>query len=445
MQGALGRDLGAARLRLAVLGLLIAAYWFGLATAFDFPRVLSPEWLSAVGFPINVLSDFATSFFAPQVIQHILPLFGGLFLALRFGSHYLADLHELQSFALARRYLLGAAFGLGLETLEIADGDLTNLDHGNPLLRVGGPGHMSIHLGFAAVMEDSQGLPVVYGPQSRRFVAGFERLRDVVDLRDQLRQVPEVRATTADGVAIRARDVQMVFRVYGGGQTRSLETPYPYTDKAVRQLVYGQPVLDRGPRRWTEGLDRLVADQVETFVSSLSFENLLALRPEGSQRRSAPEIFHISRRKLTERFHTSETERRLREQGLELIWAGVGTWEVDNEGADVHAGRALMEAWKIRQRLDLLEMPSYQQRQRARGRREAILAPIRDSIKTWESMEGDRGQRAWSIIAAIRKALQQATADAQGSGSGEGKNKAAAAMTYLADLPRPLTERSDSA
>lgn len=445
IDGFLGRDLSSARLRLSVVALLVAAYWFGLAVAADFPRVLSPEWLAQLAFPLNVLADFLTSFTAPQLLRHVIPFLGGLYLAFRLGSHYLADMYELETLSLASRHLLASMFGFGQDTLVVSEGQLANLDHNSPLLRIGGPGFLNVHLGFAAVLEDSQGLPKVYGPQGRRTVEGFERLRDVIDLRDQLRRVPEVRAVTADGVEVCARDVQMVFRAYSGEQPRNLETPYPYTEEAIRRLVYGQPVSERGPRHWTAGLDRLVAEQVETFVSSLSFENLLALRPQTSRHGTAQETFHISRSKLTERFHTSETERRLREQGLELLWVGVGTWEVRTEESDASAGRALLDAWKTRQRLDLLATPAYQQRQKSIGRREATLATLQQVVKSWDSAgEGPR-DRVWSTLSELHNALSDAAADPKVINDDPSRPEIAASLDYLGSITRPRRLDGDAA
>lgn len=445
VEGFLGRDMGSARLRLSVVGLLVAAYWFGLAVAADFPRVLSPERLAQLAFPLNVLADFVTSFFAPQLLRHVMPILGGLYLAIRLGSHYLADMHELDSFALARRHMLASLFGFNNETLVISEGDVADLDHISPLLRMGGPGFLNVHLGFAVLLEDSRGLPKVYGPQGRRFVPGFERVRDVFDLRDQLRRVPGVQAVTADGVEIHARDVQMVFRVYGGEQARDLETPYPYTEDAIRLLGYGQAVSDRGPRRWTAGLDRLVVEQVETFASSLSFENLLALRPQTSQHHTVQETFQISRSKLTERFHTSETERRLREQGLELIWVGVGTWEVRKEESDASAGQALLDAWKIRQRLDLLATAAYQQRQRARGRRESTLAPLQQVVESWDSAGGGPQERVWSTLARLHGVLSEVASSPKASSDDSSRGEITAALGYLDSIIRPRRLDGDAA
>lgn len=373
LAGFLRRDHYGARLRLAAAGTAFAAYWLGLALLFNFPRLLPEAWLNQVVFPLNVAFDLLTSLFAPQVLVHVIPAAGALWLAHRLAGHYLADLFELGAPAMAERYLRGAAFGLGYDTLNIAQSKLALLNRNSPMLRIGGPGYLQVHLGYAAVMETAAGLPRVYGPDQRRFIHGFERLRDVIDLRDQLKELDEVNAVTADGIEVRAGDVQMVFRVYGGDQERSLQVPYPYTEAAIRRLVYGRSVGEEGPLDWSDELTQLAADEIRSFVGDLTLEAFLALQPEAAGADAAAAAsggtFHIPRRKLTERFHTEQARARLRERGLELDWVGVGTWEIGSpeSGHQISIGKTIVGAWQNVQRARVLRSPSYVERQRARG------------------------------------------------------------------------------
>lgn len=445
IQSLLRRDLSGARLRLALTGLLLTAYWFGLATAADYPRVVSTEWLNRVVFPVNVVIDFITSFAAPQLLRHLIPLVGGVYLALRLAVSFLVDLQELGSQAIASRYLLAALFGIGHDRLRISQGDMQDLDQGSPLVKIGGPGYLDIMLGFAAVTEDRAGHPHVYGPQHRRFIRGFERLRDVVDLRDQLRQVASVRAMTADGIEVRARDVQMVFRVYGGEQERNLQAPYPYTEEAVRRLVYAQPVSDAGPRRWTGGLDRIVTEQVRTFVGSLRLDQMLAMRPENATSSTSQPSFHISRRKLTERFHTEEATRQLREAGLELIWVGVGTWEVGQGEGEADIGGALVEAWKMNQRLEASTSNTFAHRQKAVAKRSAILQPIAALVSSWSASNTVHPDRAGLALRTFYDSLMRQDPEALDQlerVDPPAPKLALAHLRQLADLHR-LEDRSD--
>jgi hypothetical protein len=257
-----------------------------LAAAAGFPSVLPVSFLNELPVFLAIVLDVLTSFLAPQILLHLVPVFVALIVSMIIGSSYLADLFELQSWSIASRYLRAALFGVDYPTLSVDQGELDELDRQNSLLLIGGPGYLKLHLGFAAIFEDIDGRPKVYGPlpdgrtPDTFFIHGFERLRDVVDLRDQLRQVDEVQCETRDGIEVYARDVKMVFRIYGGDQRRKLSTPYPYTASGLRQLVYGQPVLGGGnASKWTDTLPMLLRDEIRNFVSARTIEEFLALEP----------------------------------------------------------------------------------------------------------------------------------------------------------------------
>lgn len=421
--GLLGRDHRGARLRSILVGLSLGAYWLGLAFFADFPRVLPEPWLEGIVFPLNVVADLITSFFAPSVLLHLIPVAAALWLGQRLAAHYLTDLFELESPSIASNYLRASLFGLGYDTLNVAQGDSKLLDRRSPLLRIGGPGYLRVHLGYAVVMETADGKPRVYGPNQHKFIDGFERLRDVVDLRDQLRELDEVRAVTADGIEIRARDIKMMFRVYGGGEERSLQTPYPYTEGAIRRLVYGRAVTEAGMSNWTDELADLAAAEVRSFVGSLTLEAFLALQPEAdSSQQGQPDsetgagTFHIPRRKLTERFHTEGARSRLEDHGLELDWVGVGTWEIgqqDGEGS-VSIGKTIVTAWQNLQRSRLLQSPSYLDRQRERGYQDGARRPLESWIGVWQSDEFSGRHRCWALLQHIAHRLRGLAVELQG-------------------------------
>ncbi len=388
----LDRGPSGAGLRLAGLALTLILYWFALSLPVDPARVATPAWASGLPFPANVLVNVLASLFAPQVLIHLLPVIGGVWIGLRLGTHYLADLFDLESTAIASRYLRGALFGIDMDTLQVSSGDLKHLDWASPLVRIGGPGYLAVHLGFAAVCETLDGHPRVYGPSRRALLQGFERLRDVVDLRDQMRQVDEMRAVTRDGIEVFARDAQMVFRVYGGGRPRSLEDPYPFTEEAIRRLVYGQAVMAQGLQKWTEALTDLVRREIGAFVGDLTLEALLALQPGSAAVDAAvsprAESFHIPRRQLTERFHTDDLHRRLQEAGLELAWVGVGTWEVRglaSPAASPPAPRTFAAP--------------------AQGFPDLALQTLRELIEAWDSAAADDNSRALALARRVATRL----------------------------------------
>lgn len=410
----LRRDASGATFRLLAVGGSLLVYWFALTLANEFPSILPPAWQDSLPFPFFLLLDFVASFFAPQIMAHLLPVMFALWLGLRVGANYISDLHELESPAIAFRHLLASLFGIRYHILEISSGQLHKLDQSNPLVRIGGPGRLTVHLGFAAVFESAEGRPKVYGPAEKRFIQGFERLRDVIDLRDQMQKVDEVRAMTRDGIEVRARDAQMVFRVYSGDRPRSLQDPYPFTEDAVRRLVYGRAVSTSGSRKWTDLLPTLVSNEIRSFVAALTIEEFLALQPrqlveedqeDGGEPSpgEAPSKIHIPRRHLTERFHTQETRQRLIDHGLELAWVGVGTWEVHGTAnaasPEASAGETLISSWRDMQRARMYREPEYLKRQRRLGFESYAGRVLRELVGVWQEDQADDQARCWALLA----------------------------------------------
>ncbi len=438
----LSRGAPGSTLRSATIGLGILIYWFGLSWAIVPSPSSVPSWFAGLPFPADALARVLVALLAPAVLTHLVPVLGGIWLAYRLGSHYLADLFELESFGLASRYLRGAVWGLGYDTLAVSSGDVNQLDWTSPMVRVGGPGLLAVHLGFAAVFETAEGHPRVYGPAPRRFVQGFERLRDVVDLRDQMRPVEEVRTTTRDGVEVCARDVQMMFRVYGGGRPRGLSDPYPFTEEAVRHLVYAQMIGDQGLERWTDALPDLIRAEISGFVSGLTLEQFLALQPasDDDARPSGPAAFHIPRRRLTERLHTDELRQRLQQAGLELAWVGVGTWEIAPAGrsSDSSLAQTLGSGWRDVQRLHRLDQqPNSDTSEGARpdGETERVL---QDLAESWESAAARGSDPKAALLERIRSVLVDLRQEPEDGPSGALARPLDAVLEHLASLQPPI-------
>jgi hypothetical protein len=391
----LSRGLSGAATRLLLVVVPFGLAWFLLTVLVDPAASPTPAWVASLRFPLDLLAGILTSLFAPSVLLHLLPVAAGGWLGMRLAAHYLDDVYALGSVRMAGRYLRSAIFGVGYDTLVVSSGDAKHLDWTSTLLRIGGPGWLSVHLGFAAAFETLEGHPRVYGPAPRRFLHGFERLRDVVDLRDQLRRVDEARAVTRDGVEVQARDAQMVFRVHSGNQPRNLSDPYPYTDEAIRRLVYGQPVAATGQRKWSDALPGLVQREITRFISDLTLEDFLAMQPEPE--RLLHGDLHIPRQELTDHFRTDTLRHRLQDTGLELDWVGVGTWEI--RGAGRVRADELVAAWQ--------------------GSHGATLQPslrspgfsVLDSIgEAWRAPAASPEERMRRLIALAYEGLRQHTA-----------------------------------
>ncbi|MDF1499321.1 MAG: hypothetical protein P1P76_02485 [Anaerolineales bacterium] len=438
----LGRDTTAAIVRFLIWGALVAFYWLALVVRFDFPGELPAAWVQALPPAVFLLMNIVATFFHPDVLLHLLPVLAGSLAGLFLGGIYISDLFELESIWIGMKYLLGALFGLSYPRLKIDRGDVETLHPSNPIKRIGGPGYIQTHLGYAAVFEDRDGKPRVYAlsgvgdptpaegedesrqrgrKQSTYFIEGFEQLRDVIDLRDRLVQVNEIPAETRDGVEVIARDAQMLFRVFTDVEQRSLDDPYPFSEESLRRLVYGRAVTRSGLPAPEEVLTRILEQEVQSFVSRYTLEDFLAMQPYGEERDSSSaqsqpgrtpveQQFQITRRELTERFHTAELIGRLKDRGLALAWVGVGAWEIGAPGtarpeAYVGPEQTLLETWRNYQRLQLYRSPAFLQRQRTTRFQERITEIPRAWVQVWQSGDLPREHRCYELLTLLLRQL----------------------------------------
>lgn len=436
----LGRDVNAALIRFIVLAGFLAMHWVVAIVGLRFPGEIPVFWLRTFPPFTYPLLNIASTFLNPEVLLHLVPVIAGLILGLLIATRYLSDLFELDQFEIAWRYLGGAIFGLSTPKLRVNHGDRDSLDPTNPIKRIGGPGMIETHLGYAAVFETIEGIPLIYGlshtsekgrtpsdpatkaaPRSRYTLGGFERLRDVVDLRDRITKVDEIHAETRDGVEVLAQDAQMVFRVFGGDQERSLQNPYPYTEEAIRRIVYAQPVLSTQRRSPTDALKYIVRQEIRQFVRRHTLEQFLALQPyrlldvqkapasEDEGPIASSQAIQIPRRELTERFHTNEVKQRLQEHGLELDWVGVGTWRISEfleEDQAESTPHTLIRTWRDSQRLMLIRSPEYLQQQQLQAFQQRPHAILQAWIDTWEIGELPGAYRCFELLSTIAHQLE---------------------------------------
>jgi hypothetical protein len=411
----LERGRSASRIRLVVALSALGSYWFLVTLIADFPPLIPIDTLERLPLLASVLLDVGTSFFSPQVLVYLLPVLLAGSVAFRLASLYLADLFELESIGIASRYLVGSVFGSRYPVLTIGTGKVDELDQSSPLLRIGGPGFLNLHLGFAAVFETIEGQPRIYGPspaRSRFFIQGFERLRDVIDLRDQLRKLDEVRTITKDGITVHARDVQIVFRAFGGTQ-RKPGSRYRADPGSTLSLAYGGIANDTGLTHWTETLPLLARRELQAFVAARTLEEFLTL-PEQAEPDPAdsgrPMTVHIPRRLLTSSFHTPERQQRLKDLGLELVWVGVGTWEVrDDQIAstelEIAAGQTLTGTARDEARAHRLRSPEFLGNERELRAFALTREVIEELVTIWTEGQLPDRYRCYELLERFKRRL----------------------------------------
>jgi hypothetical protein len=390
--------LRAASIRRTSLILIGAVCWAVLGyIRHPFVPNSDPE-LSLLVYPFRAL-------FAADVFKSVLVGAFVFWLAYRAAGRYLDDLFEIKNIRVAEHFIRQSAFASQYDVLDIKDGEVSLKDQSSPMYLIGGPGKVRVYLENAALFEQVGGIPEVIGPttykssgnsregrpagnsflaRSQGLLAGFlrfnrddtgkkddgakvigsfERLRRVIDLRDQVQEL-SVNARTRDGIPIQVKNMRVIYSVRRDGQEPTLKKPYPFNPQALESLVY-----DLTRESWTDFMAAQIKREIGAFIFRHTLSEFLAAvgRPELEQTiKSIVEVqseagrlagveaeFEIDvpdpppfvpRPGISDLFYDySNFVARVRDKGVELRWIGIGTWDFPT---DIIPERHL-QAWRI--------------------------------------------------------------------------------------------------
>jgi hypothetical protein len=395
----------AARVRGGIVWGLLAVIWIFLAWNIDpegWQLVLS-NFSTAVmsGDAINLpltfqaLLGFAFSrIFAGQVLIHILTLVGPFLIAWQLAAIYLQDIFELEHASTARRFIMQAALASRYNRIRIREGSVAAGDSDSPIILIGGPGRVVVELDSVAIFEGIDGTPRVIGPTyglpyNAAILNGFERLREVIDLRDLTTDPITNKSRSRDGIPVEARDVRLRYSIQRSNEPSTHERPYPFLEDAARSLVYqqvslvtpGQPGIgtrgerwNQGYRRWSGSIPGLITGALSDFTGERNLSAFLAntseaelqalfrlaeqvrqashqMAPEENEHGPAgpdaepPEF--TSRPTFTGLFYdfASGFPQRAGGRGGQVEWIGVGTWSTPAAAQLINESH--LEAWRI--------------------------------------------------------------------------------------------------
>jgi hypothetical protein len=326
---------------------------------------------------INELTTFMSGVVLDARLLQYLPVFlAPFFIALQSAAIYLADVFELEDVGVARRFINSVALSGSDETIRITHGEIAEASRESPAYLIGGPGRVIVDLDSVALFERADGTPHVIGPTGREpggkaTLEGFERFRQAFDIRDHYVELRDqdtnslaVKSRSLDGIRIKATDVRLMFSIYRGEDLKpSAEYPYQFNREAVEQLVYkaDSRVTPELPNpstfefSWVNNMVRLIRERLGGFMNQHNLTEYMASigMPEVEKVKQREELIrgqiqqltqsddHSERREikpppefqarskirnLFAQFADEYTEE-ARNNGVELHWIGVGTWE----------------------------------------------------------------------------------------------------------------------
>ncbi len=341
-----------------------------------------PEGVSQIS---ALLDFFGAVFVNPGVWAHVLALYAPFWLLHRITAIYLADVFEKDEHV-ARLFILQAAFASDYNTVRIREGKIVEADQNSPIVQIGGPGYVIVELDSAALFERPDGSshvipPTVKERRGRKIIEGFERIRQAADLRD-INTSQEISSRSRDGIPVLAKDIQYSYSIYRGENAlKTLQTPYPFSEKALENLAYKTPrtvkpgAAPSGKPDWLSPLPGKMAGSIQmelgSFVSKRGLSEFLssigapeedALRSRedeldrqgqqlsGRNGNTPGEIFFkppasfASRSAITALFYDEEGfKKRAADKGFQVNWIGVGTWVTPAEIIPANH----LEAWKL--------------------------------------------------------------------------------------------------
>ncbi len=334
--------------------------------------------------------------FAMDIMRHVVIVVMVFLLGLRLTAMYLDDVFELNDILLAEKYILQAVFASQYSSITIKDGKVASEHLNSPVYRVGGPGHVKVHLDNVALFEKMDGSADPVGPQDTqkaRKIDRFERLRAVVDLHEHNVSVT-VRARTKDGIFVTADGAQILYSVARSKRREaSLKNPMTYDPEAIEKIVYGEAVFkhfkskaDKSPpppRPSGSAIDLNMATFIQSQLSAFISERFLSefltqtLEPEKEKQeqqaetlrqtaeelaatpatptsvsdsaatmpsRASRPVQFISRDRITQQLY-EEVNAKAIERGMQLHWVDIGTWVLPPEAEKI--GKSHLEAWEL--------------------------------------------------------------------------------------------------
>ncbi len=341
---------------------------------------VSPSILTAVlAFSETPDIKEKTWFIVASFVKYVILIFTAYYLTRKLAAKYLNDLYELKDVKMATAFIEDISFGSGKNRITIVNGKVPEKEAKSPVLIIGGPGEIMVHLGNVALVETADGTPKIITTRSQAWeMEGFERIREIgqfddvekreyaiMNLRDQFVRELSLTTRTKDSILVEIKGIKVMFSIlkdsnhFNGQNNRG--NPFTFDGDAVQSLVYEQAVITQ-PHEimtgikfpWDTTVIPLVIGELEKLIQTHTLSEILAstgskereelaareeeLKQIRGETKSAaneadketanPQPTFIPRAAITEKFFSDEFRQKTAGLGISIGWIDTGTWKI---------------------------------------------------------------------------------------------------------------------
>ena len=283
-------------------------------------------------------------------------------LAIWFGARYIDHLYRLGSTREGLRHLMAVLFGISYPNLVVgAEAPMTpetpmiinepddedeeepsgESDTGvnktqessgekNLLVKIGGPGYVTVQPGYAVILESLFGKVTVRG-EGRHFVPPKEWVKQIINLEEREDGIAENQSLSKNGIRVMVRDIRYRYRICSH-KPRTRQDPYPYDEQAVLRMVYDRVMLQDGVQDWETSVRQIIQAIIRDYVSLHPADQLATpgIKP-GQPSPAGAAASYDPRQEIADFLFSTDAKNRFSECGAELVWFDIGHFTIMNK------------------------------------------------------------------------------------------------------------------
>jgi hypothetical protein len=376
-----------------------------------FVLIVIPFALTETYFIVKIVYNFSLAF------GICLPLYiFALISAIATAVAYLGDIYDMEKEIdkIPFRYFMACFFGLGTPHIHINHSIYGSLEQ-EMVEKIGGPAHLDVDPGFVVLTEALTAPVKIYGQGNNHFLSRRERIREIVDLREQEGTIGQVTATTRDGIPVTVENIKFNYRIWDSRwdtlyrDNSITRKPYPFSKQAIFDYAYKRSVgLDPLSKPqltpWEKAVGGRIQGIIREYISEHKLDDVIA--PRDQQNR-------MVREEIRKKAYEESFQEKLKGIGTILRW-----WDPGEFSSQKDVEKQFIANWsvdiasniRLNQAHGNAQKAAYEELGRAEAEAELLMSIIhaldgiqmgRDKAQTRQNLENLILLRTAQVIKAL--------------------------------------------